>query len=143
MTDQVKCQDCDWTGRAEDVEPLSRAWERVQPGDIMPAGACPKCGAAAMLIDARIADNAHAIENAEAHVANIAEGFKLADQLDENPCAPVEFDGDSYTEPTEITDRLTELALSVEVRSGWYILAQDQAPEPMAKHTQHLSLIHI
>lgn len=43
------CQSCDWHGPADDCPPLRRLTERVPPGDIMPAGECPECGASAML----------------------------------------------------------------------------------------------
>ena len=45
------CQDCGWTGPVEDTKELRNVWDRVQPGDVMPAGDCPEegCGGAAML----------------------------------------------------------------------------------------------
>ena len=45
------CQDCGWHGPVEETKELRNVWERVQPGDVMPAGECPVegCGAAAML----------------------------------------------------------------------------------------------
>ena len=46
MTDNVKvaCQNCDWTGTADEVEPYKDFWERCAPGEIMPYGDCPECG---------------------------------------------------------------------------------------------------
>ncbi|MDE0175392.1 MAG: hypothetical protein OYH76_01145 [Defluviicoccus sp.] len=49
MIPTASCQACDWTGPADLCGPLKRAWERVQPGDVMPAGECPLCNASAML----------------------------------------------------------------------------------------------
>ena len=45
------CQDCGWTGPVEETKELRNVWDRVQPGDVMPAGECPEegCGGAAML----------------------------------------------------------------------------------------------
>ena len=45
------CQDCGWTGPVEDTKEFRHLYERVHPGDVMPAGDCPEegCGGAAML----------------------------------------------------------------------------------------------
>ncbi len=45
------CQDCGWQGPVEDTKELRNVWDRVLPGDVMPAGECPEegCGGAAML----------------------------------------------------------------------------------------------
>ena len=45
------CQDCGWQGPVEDTLDLRHLYERVLPGDVMPAGDCPEdgCGGAAML----------------------------------------------------------------------------------------------
>ena len=45
---ELKCGDCDWVGRKNDVRPIEKAphlFERVAPGEIMPQGECPECGA--------------------------------------------------------------------------------------------------
>ena len=43
---ELKCGDCDWVGRENDVRPIEKApLERVAPGEIMPWGECPECGA--------------------------------------------------------------------------------------------------
>ena len=55
-TETATCQDCGWQGPVEDTKELSAiVYERVLPGDVMPAGDCPVegCGGAAMLDDAR------------------------------------------------------------------------------------------
>lgn len=43
-----ECQNCDWRG--EDVRPVVRLLERVGPGEPMPSGECPECGALCHLI---------------------------------------------------------------------------------------------
>lgn len=46
-----ECGNCDWTGRQDalgDIEDLS---QRVDPGEPMPTGECPDCGALAHSID--------------------------------------------------------------------------------------------
>jgi hypothetical protein len=39
------CQDCGWKGKQEQTEPIAHIFERVAPGEPMPAGQCPECGA--------------------------------------------------------------------------------------------------
>ena len=53
-TETATCQCCGWRGPVEDTRELRNVWDRVHPGDVMPAGECPVqgCGAAAMLDDA-------------------------------------------------------------------------------------------
>ena len=45
------CQDCGWQGPVEETNELRNVWDRILPGDVMPAGECPEegCGGAAML----------------------------------------------------------------------------------------------
>ena len=45
------CQDCGWQGPVEETKEFRNVWDRVLPGDVMPAGECPEegCGGAAML----------------------------------------------------------------------------------------------
>ena len=42
----VACTDCDWEGNVDQVRPyeIDAFFDRVEPGEIMPAGECPKCG---------------------------------------------------------------------------------------------------
>ena len=49
--DTATCQDCRWHGPVEDTKELRDVWDRVHPGDVMPAGECPVegCAGAAML----------------------------------------------------------------------------------------------
>ena len=51
----VACGNCNWKGQMQDVNPLKNISARVSPGEIVPAGECPKCGALASLV------NPHAI----------------------------------------------------------------------------------
>ena len=53
MMPTATCQCCDWTGPADQCGPLKNAWERVSPGDPMPAGECPACNASALLDETR------------------------------------------------------------------------------------------
>ena len=53
MMPTATCQYCGWNGPADRCGPLKNAWERVEPGDVMPAGECPKCSASALLDEAR------------------------------------------------------------------------------------------
>jgi hypothetical protein len=41
---KVKCENCHWTGDADDCGELQNIHERVEPGEIMPYGECPECG---------------------------------------------------------------------------------------------------
>ena len=49
MIPTATCQYCGWNGPADRCGPLKNAWERIAPGDVMPAGECPECNASAML----------------------------------------------------------------------------------------------
>lgn len=46
-----QCQNCDWNGPIHEAEPVHDIWSRVVPGEIMPAGDCPDCGALVHLLD--------------------------------------------------------------------------------------------
>ena len=48
--DLAECDNCDWKGRSEECEDIRDFWSRVEPGDIMPAGDCPECGAFCFLV---------------------------------------------------------------------------------------------
>lgn len=49
----VKCGNCSWEGKAEDLEPIQSAQQRLTAGETVPAGECPsdECGALAYLIE--------------------------------------------------------------------------------------------
>ena len=50
-TETATCQDCGWQGPVEETKEFRNVWDRVLPGDVIPAGECPEegCGGAAML----------------------------------------------------------------------------------------------
>jgi hypothetical protein len=48
---RVACADCAWTGRERDCGEIVSLPQRVAPGEIMPAGECPECGALCHLVD--------------------------------------------------------------------------------------------
>jgi hypothetical protein len=41
---KVRCYNCDWHGDFDDTDPIEHFWERVSPGEPVPAGQCPECG---------------------------------------------------------------------------------------------------
>lgn len=40
----VSCDNCDWSGDIDDLKPIKDIYQRVAPGEVMPAGECPECG---------------------------------------------------------------------------------------------------
>lgn len=48
-TAPVKCSDCDWTGESQALDMVSDIEQRIYPGETVPAGQCPECGACAHL----------------------------------------------------------------------------------------------
>jgi len=42
-----ECSNCEWEGPPSEVEDLKDPNERLYPGEIVPAGECPKCGCTA------------------------------------------------------------------------------------------------
>jgi hypothetical protein len=46
-TETAECQDCEWFGPVDDLNPIKDIGQRVAPGEPMPAGECPRCGALA------------------------------------------------------------------------------------------------
>lgn len=50
LRDLCACDDCGWTGALEETQPIYDFWSRVEPGGIMPAGECPRCGVLAYLL---------------------------------------------------------------------------------------------
>jgi hypothetical protein len=45
MSVDVKCQNCEWTGDDSETKNIEDVFDRVEPGEIMPYGECPECGA--------------------------------------------------------------------------------------------------
>ncbi|TSA39703.1 hypothetical protein D4R30_00655 [archaeon] len=48
--DKVECQNCEWKGTGVDVNPIQDIYERIEPGETVPAGECPECGCLARLV---------------------------------------------------------------------------------------------
>lgn len=44
---KVACGNCDWTGKEDDCGEIENFHERVGPGETVPVGECPECGALA------------------------------------------------------------------------------------------------
>jgi hypothetical protein len=47
----AECEDCGWQGSRSALKPIRDLHERVAPGEAMPAGECPQCGALAHLTE--------------------------------------------------------------------------------------------
>ena len=72
----------------------------------------------------KTAEDNHALRNAQAHITGWVDAYAKYQTLlhgcDANgDVDEVEIDGDTFTDTGEITDRMQEGALSVEVRDGW------------------------
>jgi hypothetical protein len=48
---RVSCDNCQWTGRERDCSEIVNLTQRVAPGEVMPAGECPDCGALCHLLE--------------------------------------------------------------------------------------------
>lgn len=46
------CQNCEWIGETYELDPIKDSAERVAPGEAVPSGECPECGALAHEVDA-------------------------------------------------------------------------------------------
>ncbi len=45
MTPIYACQNCEWKGTEAELAPYSDMEKRLEPGDTVPEGECPECGA--------------------------------------------------------------------------------------------------
>ena len=45
--DPCHCDNCDWDGIAVQVDPITDVEQRLTPGETVPVGQCPECGALA------------------------------------------------------------------------------------------------
>ena len=61
MTTIYTCDECDWAGTQDDMNPIDVVHQRVEPGELMPAGQCPRCGALFGIDDADVPDSTLAI----------------------------------------------------------------------------------
>lgn len=83
-----RCGDCGWSGSANRTGWIRNLPERVAPGETMPAGECPRCGALAYLWAPEFGT---ADSNLESHIRRLIalgftehsdeEGRKLAHQV--------------------------------------------------------------
>jgi hypothetical protein len=46
------CQNCEWSGDESALMPIADVFQRVSPGEEMPAGECPVCSALAHIEEA-------------------------------------------------------------------------------------------
>ena len=46
-----RCQNCGWKGDTADTVEIVDLFTRVTPGELMPSGQCPKCGALCHLVE--------------------------------------------------------------------------------------------
>lgn len=53
---QYECRSCEWKGLEYSLNLLDNAHERVVPGELMPAGQCPDCGALVSVADDDVPD---------------------------------------------------------------------------------------
>lgn len=58
---QVACQNCEWTGEADELLDIADFGQRVSPGEPCPAGECPECGALAHLVETWECPDCHLI----------------------------------------------------------------------------------
>ncbi len=50
---KCRCDNCGWKGKAKKLKPISDIEDRIYPGEEVPAGECPACGACAFIIPKR------------------------------------------------------------------------------------------
>lgn len=50
-----ECQNCDWTGKVAelrcDLSNIPDLFDRIAPGEIVPAGTCPECDSLCHLVE--------------------------------------------------------------------------------------------
>ncbi len=51
--EKSKCQDCGKVSTEQELQPISDIFGRVDPGELMPSGECPDCGALCQHVDDR------------------------------------------------------------------------------------------
>ncbi len=84
----VACANCTWAGTEDQCPELADASERVAPGEIMPAGECPECGAVAHFTDIEAPKQPspallEAIADLEKHVGNCPDNEPDPDDYDD------------------------------------------------------------
>jgi hypothetical protein len=66
------CDECDWTGFADDLDGIADVHERVLMGEFMAAGCCPSCGDLIGVADADVP--VYTLEDAERILAQRGTG---------------------------------------------------------------------
>lgn len=61
----------------------------------------------------------HAKQNAASHAETMCQLYRAYNALNSGEMESVEVDGEEYADADELTQRVMESALSVDVRSGW------------------------
>lgn len=70
-----------------------------------------------------------AADNARAHLASMVEYRRAYDALESGDVETVEIHGNEFKETWEVLDRAQEMPLSLELRSGWYVVGGDPDPQ--------------
>lgn len=73
----------------------------------------------------------HAIKNARGWLSTIVGAVLALEELNQG-AESAEFDGETFTDPDEVRDRIQEMPLSVEVRDGWRSPGGEEEPEEFA-----------
>lgn len=55
----AQCANCDWTGKLKELDAVSDIEQRLCPGEEVPAGQCPECGALAYIVRDDAKSNKH------------------------------------------------------------------------------------
>ena len=68
----------------------------------------------------------HAISNARGWLSTIVGAMAALEALN-NGAESAEFDGETFTDPDDVQQRIQEMPLSVQVRGGWYQPGADRS----------------
>tara|TARA_B100000929_G_scaffold214052_1_gene171014 strand:+ start:8673 stop:10298 length:1626 start_codon:yes stop_codon:yes gene_type:complete len=82
---KVACANCEWIGDEDECRPIEHISERVMPGEIMPAGECPKCGAVAHIISDEDAEEMGYRKIIRKEVESIRKDFDNAEDKGHRP----------------------------------------------------------
>jgi hypothetical protein len=67
----------------------------------------------------------HAIRNARGWLSTIVGAMAALEALNDG-AESAEFDGETFTDPDDVQNRIQEMPLAVEVRGGWYAPGTDR-----------------
>ena len=73
----------------------------------------------------------HAISNARGWLSTIVGAMAALEALNDG-AESAEFDGETFTDPDDVQQRIQEMPLSVEVRDGWKAPGGESEPEEFA-----------